>query len=69
MTNEEAKTLTDSTLDALAGPLAQELAKADDFGKQITLHIQPRGGGVRIQLPPRTVTVSKVGAPGAPTTE
>jgi hypothetical protein len=66
MTENEAKTLAASTLDALAGPLAQELARADDFGKQIVLHISPRAGGVRIQLPPRTV---KVGAPGAPTDE
>ena len=67
-TEEEAKVLAGNVLKELAEPLTQELAKPDDFGKQIVLHIQPRAGGVRIQLPPRTVNVSKVGAPGAPTT-
>ena len=66
MTETEAKTMAARTLEALAGPLAQELAKPDAYGRQITLHIPPGGGDVRIQLPPRIV---KVGAPGAPTTD
>ncbi len=66
MTTNEAKILAGNVLEELAGPLAQELAKPDDYGRQIVLHVQPRGGGVRIQLPPRIVHVDKVSAPGAP---
>ena len=69
MTNEEAKVMAGNVLRELAGPLTQELAKPDAYGRQITLHIPPGGGDVRIQLPPRVVNVSKVGAPGAPSTE
>ncbi len=32
--------------------LRELMAQAADHGQQIVVHVQPRGGGVRIQLPP-----------------
>ena len=54
-------------LAALADPLAAELARVDDAaGRQIVLHVQPYARGVRIQMPPKIMTIDRqVGAPGA----
>ena len=32
--------------------LREVLAQAADHGQQIVIHVQPKAGGVRIQLPP-----------------
>jgi len=41
-----------AVLRQLEQALRDVMAEQADHGQQIVIHVQPRGGGVRIQLPP-----------------
>lgn len=58
MSEDEARYLERAER-AVINVLRQVMAQKTEYGQQILIHVQPRGAGLKIQLPPRFVSVEQ----------
>ena len=60
MTDEETRFVQAEVL-AMERALRRVMQQQSDHGQQIVIHVQPRGKGIRIQLPPEFLEVKGQG--------